>query len=188
MSVQEKLMTIAEFEALLDTLPDDGKKYELTHGVLIEMPPPKPNHNLIAAWIVTFVNLYLLKNKLGLAITEMGVRLFADDSTLYFPDVAYISFARLPDPDLTKYIPMAPDLAVEIVSPSNTSEEISTKVSDYLRAGTQLVWVIYPKTQMTYVYQPDGRYQIVDGNGVLSGGEVLPGFTLPLHDIFQVNG
>ncbi len=188
MSVQEKLMTIAEFDALMETLPDDGRKYELAHGELIEMPPPKPIHNLIALLVTHFMLLHVESRKLGLVIFGLGVRPFNDDMTLYFADVGYISYARLPKSDLAQYIPMAPDLAVEIISPTDMEEQIGSKVADYLRAGTQLVWVIYPKTQSAYMYQPDGKFQIIDRNGTLSGGDVLPDFTLPLADLFQTHG
>jgi Uma2 family endonuclease len=152
MVVQEKLLTVEEFAAL----PDDGKKYELVRGVLVErkgheMPGAKPRHNLLATLIAYFLLRHVLEGNLGIVVTELGCVLAADAATVRFPDVAYLSKSRVADPDLDQYIPAAPDLAVEIVSPNDTATEVATKVQEYLQGGTQRVWVVYPELQTVYV-------------------------------------
>jgi Uma2 family endonuclease len=185
MVVQEKLLTIEEFAAL----PDDGRKYELVRGVLVEkdaeMPGAKPIHNILASLIVHFLFNHILPQDLGIVSTELGCVLSTETTTVRFPDVAFVSKARLPQPDLTQYIPIAPDLAIEIVSPNDTANEVAAKVMEYLQAGTVLVWVIYTDLQTVYVHQSNNDVRIVDINGTLDGGDVMPGFKLALRELFK---
>jgi len=177
---QLKLYTVADLEAM----PDDGTRRELIEGELTEMPGAKPAHN----WIMTLIIGALLVSKnLGKVMPDLGCRLSRNPDTLVFPDVGYISFARLGDHDLNEYLPFAPDIAVEIISPSNTQEEISTKTALYLRHGAQIVWAVYPKSQLVYVYRADGTYQIIGRDGTLDGGAVLPGFSLKVSALFENN-
>jgi len=180
---QVKLYTVAELEAM----PDDGTRRELIEGVLIELPAPKPDHNWIMALLVGFLTTHVLQKRIGKVILIAGCQLSHDPDTLLFPDAGYFSSMRLGDHDLNEYLLFAPDIAVEIISPSNTQEEISTKTALYLRHGAQIVWAIYPKSQLVYVYRADGTYQIVGRDGTLDGGTVLPGFSLKVSALFENN-
>jgi Uma2 family endonuclease len=100
------------------------------------------------------------------------------------PDVGFVAKERLTGPIPDKYFPFAPDLAVEVVSPSDTAQDIREKVLDFLKAGTRLVWVVYPESKTVDVYRPDG-VQVVEINGTLDGGDVLPGFRLALRAVFE---
>jgi Uma2 family endonuclease len=182
MDVQTKMMTVAEFEAL----PEDGSRHELVRGELLEMPPPKPIHGLIMSGIFAALFSFVTSKKLGLVIMEAGIKPFPNEATIYGVDIGYFSADRVAIHSLNEYLPMAPDIAVEVISPGNTEDEIDGKIADYLRGGSQLVWIVYPKAKHVFVYRADGTFQIVDLNGALDGGNVLHGFTLPVKDIFQL--
>lgn len=181
MAVQQKLMTAEEFAKL----PDDGKRYDLVRGVPVEVGRPKPIHGKIQRRMGARIGDFVDQNELGEVTTESGFILGRDPDVIRGPDVAYLSKARSPNPDLTAYIPMGPDLAVEIVSPGDTAQEVLDKVEEYFKAGTRLVWVVYPEKRKVYAYQSSESVQIVGIEGTLEGGDVLPGFVLSMRDIFK---
>ena len=102
------------------------------------------------------------------------------------PDVAFISWDRFPDQKRPReaILPVPPDLAVEVLSPSNTKAELSRKLRDYFDAGTRLVWYLDPPTRQMRVYTSPEECVIVDENGTVDGGDVLPGFSLSLGELF----
>ena len=176
-----KLYTVADLEAM----PNDGTRRTLIEGKLIEMPGAKPNHSEYQGLLVTFLTIFALAHKLGKVLPELGCQFTHDPDTIMFPDVGYVSFDRLGSHDMREYLPFAPDLAVEIMSPSNTDEEINNKIDWYLRFGARLIWVVYPNTQKVYVYSTEKPFAIVDRAGTLDGGGVLPDFTLALTELFS---
>ncbi|MHB8628048.1 MAG: Uma2 family endonuclease [Aggregatilineales bacterium] len=184
-SVQEqvRLYTVAD----LETMSDDGTRRELIEGELIEMPGAKPDHNLVAFVMAKLLDTFASKIQSGLVIPELGCQLTRNPDTLLFPDVAYISFERLGNHDMREYITVAPDLAIEIISPSNRCKEIEDKIDWYLEYGARLIWVVYTRSRKVHVYSTDKPFQVVKRDGVLDGGDVLPGFSLKLVDLFQTN-
>ncbi len=181
MALQEKLLTAEEFAAM----PDDGKRHELVKGVFIEVSRPKLLHGRVQVRFASFIGRFVDEHDLGLTTTETGYVLARNPDTVRGPDVAFVSKGRLEHPDPNEYIPIAPDLAVEIVSPNDTASEIGEKLEEYLQAGTRMVWVVYPARKTVHVYHGDNKAYIIDINGILDGGDALPGFKLPLRDVFQ---
>jgi Uma2 family endonuclease len=181
MAVQEKLLTVEEFMAL----PDNGMKRELDRGVVIEVSPPNFGHGILAVNFAFFLKPFVNEKRLGWVTVETGFILSRNPDVVRAPDVAFLSRERLANPDFTAFIPMAPDLAVEVVSPNDTASEIETKVFKYLQAGTRLVLVLYPDTQRIHSFQPNGSIRVLNINDTLEGGEFLPGFTLPLRELFR---
>jgi Uma2 family endonuclease len=181
MAVQEKLLTAEEFMML----PDNGNKLELDKGVVVEVSPPNFIHGLLSLRFGRFVSIFVDEKHLGWVTVETGFILSKNPDVVRAPDVAFISKDRLAKPDLKTFIPMAPDLAVEVVSPNDTASEINTKVQKYLQAGTQLVIVVYPDSQNIYTYQSDGQVRLLNIDDTLEGGNVLPGFTLSLRELFR---
>jgi Uma2 family endonuclease len=180
MAVQEKLLTVEEFAKL----PDANRKRELVRGRLVEeMSPAKPRHSIVADRFWLFISRHVEQNDLGLVATELLCILSSDPDTVRVPDVGFVSKKRLEHPNLNEYVPVAPDLAVEVVSPGDTATEIIEKVNEYFAAGTPLVWIAY--RQQVYVYKSPEDIQVVNIDGILDGGDVLPGFKLPLRDVFQ---
>jgi len=173
-----KLYTVADLEAM----PNDGTRRTLIEGKLIEMPGAKPNHSELQALLVTFLMNFVLAHKRGKVLSEIGCQFTPD--TKMFPDVGYVSFERLGSHDMREYLPFAPDLAIEIMSPSNTDTQIAEKVDWYLRYGARLIWVVYPLTVKVSVYSVVKPFIVLHSDDMLDGGDVLPGFTLSLNDLF----
>jgi Uma2 family endonuclease len=101
-----------------------------------------------------------------------------------------VAAARVPDVlPSSGYVPFAPDLAVEVVSPGNTADEMRKKIEKYMRYGTRLLWVVYPEQQKVDVFRPiagqEAHVDFIDIDGVLDGGDVLPSFKLPLREVFK---
>jgi Uma2 family endonuclease len=169
---------------LLRGAPD--KRYELVNGALIDMGGSGGRQAILALRIARYLDVFVDDNNLGYVTGADGAYIIArDPDTVRIPDAAFISKARMPLPMPVKFIPLAPDLAVEVVSPGDTAMEVRAKVLEYLRGVTRLVWVIYPETQSADVYSGLDQWRVVDLAGALDGGEVLPGFSLPLVRLFK---
>jgi Uma2 family endonuclease len=127
-------------------------------------------------------------HRLGKVLVETGYHLASRPDTVRAPDVSFISTQRLPDGDLPEgFIPGAPDLAVEIVSPGDLDWEVQDKVQHYLARGAQRVWVIRPRAGSITVHQPDGTARTLRGEAVLTSDDAafsVPGFRLALPDLF----
>lgn len=182
MVTREKLYTAEEFYQIAE-LPENGeRRLELEDGIIVEMPPSTPLNTVIAGRIITALNNHVLKHKLGyVTVPDGGFKLAS--GRVRQPDVAFISKKRLPV--LPQRFEIAPDLAVEVVS---TNEDVLKKVSEYIEAGTQLVWVVYPQERTVHIFRgttaPEPRWQTLGIEDTLDGENVLPGFTLPVRDIF----
>jgi Uma2 family endonuclease len=172
-------MTADEFEA-----SPFAETHELIRGELYPIMPAGTLHGIITNRLSRHLGNFVEDNNLGeVTAAETGFKLL-NHSTVG-ADVAFISkesFAKFGVPD--SFFPTAPDLAVEVVSPSNTSEEISTKVEDYLNSGSRLVWIVYPKRKLVVVYRTNNTNSFLHENDELSGEDVLPNFRLPLAKVF----
>jgi Uma2 family endonuclease len=179
MAVQEKLMTVEEFWELYA-----GQLYELVQGRVIEMTPAGFSHGAVTRRIGSLLGAFVDAQGLGEVVgAETGFWL--DPHTLRGADCAFIPTNKvqsLTEPE--KYVPFAPDLAVEVVSPHDTASAIRDKVNQYRTAGTRLIWVIYPALRKVDVYLPDGTAQEVDADRMLDGGDVLPGLKIAVTDLF----
>ncbi|MEJ2148981.1 MAG: Uma2 family endonuclease [Chloroflexota bacterium] len=170
MDVQEKLYTVAEYWEVTQQPENEGKRLELVEGVIIEMPPSSRLNTIIAMRIGHFLSSHVIEPR--------DVRI---------PDAAFIAKERVPELAGTTF-PAAPDLAVEVVSPSETPRSVLDKARAYLAAGTRLVWVVYPEERVVDVHRlsEDGsmNIQTIDAAGTLDGEDVLPGLTLRVRDVF----
>jgi len=184
MLTTEKLLT-AEDLARMPELPT-GERYELAEGELIVMPPPGAFHGRFASRLDSRLRPFVEAHVLGEVFVETGYLLRRDPDTVRAPDVSFVSAARIPAGGLQEegFFPGSPDLAVEIVSPGDLDAEVEGKVDDYLEYGTRLVWVVRPKQRTVTVYHPDGTARRLGLGDTLEGEDVLPGFILPLSDLF----
>jgi Uma2 family endonuclease len=174
-------LTIEEFERLPD---DDGWQLELVRGQVVREPPAGFNHSGIGVRIATLLDQFVRANNLGRVVgADAGFVLFVEPPTVRVPDVAFVRKERLAF-DGERFAPHAPDLAVEVISPSNTMSEIHVKVLDYLDAGTRLVWVIDPGPRTVLVYRSRDEIRLVSEEGEIDGGDVLPGFRLKVSELF----
>ncbi len=163
-----------------------GKHYELIKGELIEMSPTNEIHGVLAQELAGLIWSHVRAHKLGRVFAaETGFTLSTDPDTVLAPDIAYVA-AKRARPLTEKFVPVAPDLAVEVVSPGNTAGEINEKTELYFQAGTRQVWIVYPKTRTIHVYTSATTVAILTTKDVLDGADLLPGFKLPLADLFCV--
>jgi Uma2 family endonuclease len=168
----------------LETLPKDGHKYELLDGDLI-MSPVHADHGKICARIVAMLLNFAEARKLGdVYDSSTGFRLAGD--LLLSPDVSFVSKARLKTirvaPD--KFLAGAPDLVVEVLSPSDRMTQINRKLEHYFEHGTRLAWLVNLRKQQIHIYTADSIEALTDLDDVLTGGAVLPGFKCKLRRIF----
>jgi Uma2 family endonuclease len=184
---RERTYTVADL-AELEALPENADViFELINGVLHPMAggtSAKPT--VYAAYFVTYLNLFVIEHNLGYVTGADGEFEITPDDRL-IPDAAFVSRARLPALPDGRFT-LAPDLAVEVVSPSDNVKKVLDKVRRYLELGTRMVWIAYPEDRSVDVctLAADGGVLIhkVDHAGMLSGGDVLPGFTLALSKVF----
>ncbi len=185
-------MTVKELERLytiddLVALPDDGKRYELHNGELIELGTSARKHTKLGIWIGHLLLSFVMAHGLGGEVTgaDGTYRLGKHDTSV--PDAAYVSAAKAATlPAGTIFYPFAPDLAVEIKSPSNSKRHMRQLATMYLNAGAQLVWSVDPEKLTVTVYRADGQRFEISGDGELDGYAVLPGFKLSLSELFKV--
>lgn len=158
---------------------------ELVDGVLVEKPMGY-RESMLAIAIAAAVRAFVVPRKLGVVSGEAGMMQLVV-GLVRLPDVAYVSAARLPGGRIPKEpVPLlVPDLAVEVLSESNTRAEMKRKREEYFKAGVRLVWIFDPDARNAEVYTgPDARPTILSENDTIDGGNILPGFTLSLHDLF----
>ena len=161
------------------------RRYELAKGEVIEMPPPGWVHGGIAVNIAVALGSFVRQNGLGTLVVESGFRLTSNPDTVRGPDVAFVTRERVPaEGPPREFFPGPPDLAVEIVTPSDSAGDLEIKVSEYLSGGTKCVWVVYPDSRRVVVHRPDGIAQTYGEDSNIEEPELLPGFSLSLGEIF----
>jgi len=164
--------------------PEEGRS-ELVAGTLVREPPPSEGHGGIAADVVALLHPFVREHDLGRVFGETGYVLTRDPDTVRGPDVSFVSARRLATAARRgPYLVGAPDLAVEVVSPSDTWREVAEKVADYLAAGAQAVWVIDPRRQTVTTHLPGHRPTTLGRDGTLHGEPYLPGLRLAVADLF----
>ena len=169
-------------------LYSQGVRGELVRGVLHETVSTGMEHGQIAAKFVIRLGIFVEPKRLGrLTTSDSGVWLERDPDTVREPDVAFTSAERLPlNVRVRGYAEVVPDLVVDIVSPSDTMREVHEKAQMWLRFGVTVVWVVYPDSRTIAVYQSGVPVITLTENDTLDGAPVLPGFTLPVRDVFEL--
>jgi Uma2 family endonuclease len=167
-------------------LPDDGFRYELVRGELKKMPPAGNEHGYFASEIHWRLAQHVRTHNLGRTYAaETGFKLTSDPDTVRAPDAAFVSRERLEALGPVKgYWPGAPDLAVEVVSPGDTYSEVQGKVFEWLDAGTRLVLVLDQGKRTVTAYRSRTDIVVLGESDTLDGGDVVPGWTLALNDLF----
>ncbi|MEL7087020.1 MAG: Uma2 family endonuclease [Planctomycetota bacterium] len=159
---------------------------ELIRGELNQMTPSGGTHSFVGMRLLRALDRFIQDRDLGeLTLAETGFRLETNPDTVRAPDIAFIAADRLAQAKTPKFIPIAPDLAVEVNSPNDRAGEVVEKVRWWLTHGTRGVWVVDPKTSTITAYHPDGTARVFAVGQTLDGGEVLPGFTLDLEAFFS---
>jgi Uma2 family endonuclease len=177
---------VTEYWEFTQLPENEDKRLELVGGSIIEIPASSRLSTVVAARIAHFLGNHVDDLQLGYVTgADGGFELGPHDVRI--PDAAFIAKERVPELAGTTF-PTAPDLAVEVVSPSETPRSVLDKARAYLSAGTRLVWVVYPEDRVVDVHRlsEDGSMnnQTIDAEGTLDGQDVLPGLTLRVSDIF----
>ena len=187
MTQQKTLMTADKFFDFCDR--NDGR-YELVQGEVVEFAPINEQHGNAAFNISGAFHSYSRRHGIGRGAVETGYRLREDPDTVLGPDVSFNldSKPRLALPQ-SGFVSGSPDIAVEVVSPSNTAAEMQRKVSQYIEAGSRRVWLVYPPTPTSpgwvAIHRPDSATVTYTGGDTITDEDLLPGFSLPLAEIFD---
>jgi Uma2 family endonuclease len=163
----------------------DLGRCELLRGELIMMSPAGSRHGMIAARISGLLWDFVEPRSLGTVFgAETGFRIASNPDTVRAPDVAFIRRERLAEGLPDGFFPGPPDLAVEVLSPNDRAGDVLAKVQDWLNAGTAALWIVDPKTETVTIYGPDRKAAMAASTDTLSGGDLLPGFSVPVAELF----
>src|SRR6266849_2216976 len=175
------LLTADELEQMPD---DDSVRTELDEGELITMPPAAMDHGDCSIEIALALGGYVKKHRLGKVYSaDTGFRL--RDDTVRAPDVAFVRQARIPSVHGKGFGKGAPDLAVEVFSPSDSVRQLMRKVKQYFAAGCHTVWIVYPERREVQVLEATGADRLLRAGDNLEAPELLPGFSAPVQPIFS---
>lgn len=183
--VVKQLLTLEAFAELPE--PPDAR-FELVRGEVVEVPVASPLHGYIVMMLCRLLLDFAYARQLGIVYGDgVGYALNDDPATVRIPDASFIARERIPASGFPRrYWPFAPDLAVEVVSPSDRASDVHAKAREYLDAGGRLVWIIWPESRTATVYtQNDEPYDLTETDA-LDGGAVLPGFSAPLAALFAM--
>jgi len=177
--VSQKKYSVEEFMAL----PDDGNFYELVEGELVEVPQPGDEHGRVSDNLNFALSQFARQNKLGRVYGPTGFTIA--EKTVRAPDVAFLTASRVP-PVTDKAVPIAPDLAVEVISPSDIWNKVYDKIEEYQKAGVRLIWVIFPRGSFVQVYRLGSPYpSMFKPDDELDGEDVIPGFKIKVSALFE---
>ena len=182
-TIVSKITTAEELLAL----PDDGFRYELINGELKQMSPAGHRHGRIIGRLTAPLGQFIAEHNLGEVYgAETGFKIKTNPDTVRAPDIAFVRQERIDeigDPD--GYWPGAPDLAVEVLSPSDLAYEVEEKVQMWLEAGTKLIWVISPKLHIITVYRSPTSINTLTQADTLDGETIVPGFQYSIAELFM---
>ena len=175
-------------EELWELPEKPGTRYELVDGELVELPGAGVLHTLIVGLVYKLIDAFATERDLGLAFPDgMGYVIRQNPDLLRIPDVSFVSWGRVPEEGVPEgFWYMAPDLAVEVVSPNDRADDVHEKVREYLQTGSKAVWVMWPKQRSVTTYTPDGVARELGPEEELDGGDALAGFRMRVGGLFEV--
>jgi len=174
-------ITLEEFASL----PGDGVQHEVSAGELITMPPAKSLHAKIALLVLEALQVYLRGRDLR-ALPEAGYLLNVSPLTIRQPDVSVLARERFRATRDDSYFGGSPEIAIEVISPSDEEGELKLKIAQYLQYGAIEVWVFYPLTRQVHVFRAGGGSTVLNASDILDGCPVLPGFSVAVSDLFTL--
>jgi Uma2 family endonuclease len=168
-------------------LPNDGMRHELVRGELTVMTPAAGRHGDVAMRVAFALMAHAQAQKLGKVLAaETGFLIARNPDTVRAPDAAFIAKNHVPPGGLPEgFVPFAPDIAVEVLSPSDALVEVEEKVDQWIEAGAALVWVVNPRRRTVTVHRKGRDPRVLRENDVLDGEDVCPGFSSPVAEFFQ---
>jgi Uma2 family endonuclease len=180
MATRTRLLTAEEFWDL-----PSNRWCELIDGVPIEMSPPGWEATSVSGTVTGLLFAHVRPRRLGWVLTDPGVILRRNPDAVRAPDAAFVRADRIPADGMPRaFSEIVPDLIVEVISPSNTAAEVQGKVREWLEAGARLVWVVHPSPKTVEVVRSLQDRETLAVGDTLDGGDVLPGFSCSVEEIF----
>ena len=180
-TLTERLMTVDD----LLSAPDDGYRYELIRGKLVKRPASGFEHGVCSANINMSIGAYVQAHRLGVTPVAATFLLATDPDHARIPDVAFVSAERLHlIEDRARAFPAAPDLAVEVISPTDRLTQVREKVADWLVHGVRMVIVVNPRNRAVEVHRPQRAMVTLTEADTIDGGDVVPGWRMRVADVF----
>jgi len=159
--------------------------YELIEGELVEMAPVGGEHSDVTEALTAEVTVFAKRRGLGKGLAEPGFIVSRTPDTVLAPDFAFIPAERVPKPMPKAYLSVVPDLVLETRSPGDTKREVAAKVQRWLDFGVRIAWVLDPASRTLAVHHAGGQVELLKESDTLTGGDVLPGFTFELAELFE---
>ncbi len=179
--VPRSILTASDLAALTD----DECRHELEAGWLVSEPLPSLLHDRVRRTLERILETFVARHRLGEVFGEAGFVLARDPDTVRGPDLSFVTRERLVGVDYARFFEGAPDLAIEILSPSNRPYQVRAKVADYLSAGCRLVWVVNPQIRTVTTYRELLAPRMLTADGELDGEDILPGLRVHVGSIFE---
>lgn len=182
MAIVEKLLTAEEF----GRLPDDGHRYELVRGVLVELNMPKPRHGQVCGRLQAYIFNFCDERKLGHVLcNDCGVLTQRNPDTVRGADICFYSYSQLaPGPLGTDYLPFPPDVVFEVLSPDDRPVKVMRKTREYLAVGVKAVVIVDPDDRDVEVHRPDGSVEVVRLDGNLVVPEIAADCSVSVERLF----
>lgn len=174
-------LTTAAFDRFVKLPENAGRNFELIAGEIVEKMVSSPRSSAIGALMAGLIAVHVRQRDLGRVTGADGGYVVGKEK--YIPDAAFISKARQPVQPDEAYNPLAPDLAIEVLSPSDDDEDVRLKIANYVAAGT-VVWVFDPDRKRIEIYRNGQPPEVLGIEDPLDGGDILPGFKVDIKDIF----
>lgn len=180
--IVERSVSLEEFEHLPE---DGGYRAEVVRGRIVREPRPSAEHSWLASELYWRIESHVREHGLGRTVFDAGFLLEGDPPTIRIPDIAFLARQSPATERPAGFWTIAPDLAVEIISRSNTAAEIQEKVLEYLVCGTRLVWIVEPASRSVTCYRSRKDVEVLTEGDELDGVDVLPGFLLAISELFN---
>lgn len=164
---------------------DDDSRYEVVHGQRVQKIPMGIPQNLVCTALSFYLQLYVRQQEVGTVASETLLVLDQASGLERRPDLAFVSRQQWKRPAQTSAWDVVPDLAVEVISPTNRAPEVLQKIHEYFGAGVRLVWVVYCQPRQVYVYRSPTSIQVLMPEDTLEGDEVIAGFTLLVAKLYE---
>lgn len=173
---------------ILEQAAESDKRTEIVNGQCVKKPPMGNFQVWVASILAQQLGHHARTQRLGRVFSGMRFKINPAGDPQRRPDVAFVSYERWPRErkiNSENGLEVAPDLAIEVISPSNSADEVINKIGEYFKAKVRRVWVIYPIDRLIYVYESPKKNIILDINDELDGENILPGFRLSLAELFE---
>lgn len=184
MVLRERLYTIADFETFIAREENADRLFELIDGEIVEKMPTE-EHSLIIGNLYLVLRTFVDPRDLGRVAFEVRRKAKDDDHNARLPDCEFTSKERLLPVVKKGAVPQMPDLAIEVKSPNDSFISLRQKAIYYLNNGARLVWLIFPDQRQIEIHTSDSAVKTLNRDDILDGGAVLPGFSIPVKEIFR---